>query len=159
MAVKGILTAFLLGLLAGAAQAAPIKKKSEAVQKSTVTAPTSVLTVYTASKKRDPFIKMSGGRRTVKTEADGAAGFSIHNLSLRAVMKDQRMGFALFTDNETGLSYLFRKGKLYNERRKRVRGVMGTLNIRRKSVHLFTSGKDSKDFRLGQVDEEEEGEK
>ncbi len=159
MAAKGILTVFLLSLLAGAAQAAPVKKKSKDVRKSTVTAPTSVLTVYTASKKRDPFIKTMGGRRTVRTDDDGVDNFSIHNLSLRAVMKDQRMGFALFTDKETGLSYFFRQGKLYNERRKRVRGVMGTLNIRQKSVHLFTSDKDSEDFRLGQVDEEEEGEK
>ncbi len=160
MRIQVILATALAGLLAGAAHAGPqskakSKSKDSEVRKSTEAAPASISSVYRVEKRRDPFIKSTGSGPVRKTsDAGEEEEFSIHRLALRAVMKDRQTGYALFSDKETGASYVFRKGRLYDSRNKRVPGVMGVLNIRRKSVKLFTRDKDSEQFRLGQDEEE-----
>lgn len=104
-------------------------------------------TIYTTEKQRDPF-SMSGG---------GAAGgrsfsmddFSIHNLTLRGMMKDRAADYALFTDNTFGASFILRRGKLYDPKGKPVAGVKGTMDLKKKTAHLETLDSDVQIFRLG----------
>ena len=135
---------------AGAAALAPTEVK-------TSTGGPSVFTIYTAQTLRDPFVKggfsgSSGGAISAKTYS--AQDFNIHNLSMRGVMKDAGSDYALFSDNNFGVSFILRKAKLYDSRGKIVAGITGSLNIRKKTVNLSTRDGDVQTFRLGEENKE-----
>lgn len=116
-----------------------------------------VTDIYTVEKLRDPFVKgyqSSGGGKIKTVEGDE---FSIHGLSLRALLKDPSVDYALFTDG-TGASFILRKGKLYNKKGKLQQGISGVMDIRRRMVTLMTPDRDVQIFRLGEAEEEGEEE-
>lgn len=133
--------------------ARPPLEKPSGVKKSSAAA---VAGFYTAEKLRDPFMKASAGGAAMKS--DTPEEFSIHNLTLRGMLKDRWVDYAVFTD-EAGSTFLFRKNKLYDGKRNEVSGVSGTMDIKQKIVNLITLDKDVQVFRLGQKDEEEEDKK
>ncbi|MFA6004177.1 MAG: hypothetical protein WC881_08920, partial [Elusimicrobiota bacterium] len=86
--------------------------------------------IYSADRMRDPFARRSaskGSFRAFKME-----DFSIHKLSLRGIMKDSGSEFALLVDNESDVSFLLRKGRLYDAKNKPIPGIGGTMNLRQK---------------------------
>lgn len=132
---------------------APSAKAPE-VKTSTATAPT-VSGIYTADRLRDPFQRAtSGGGGAAAGKAFAPEDFNIHNLSLRGVMKDAAADYALLVDSNFGVSFVLRKGKLYDEKGKVVPGVTGSLNIKQKTASLMTREKDVQVFRLGEEGKE-----
>lgn len=117
-------------------------------------APT-VETYYTADKLRDPFLSAQTAgavkpKPAVEQTAAESEEFSIHNLSLRALMKDVSADYAFFTDPGSKLNYMLRKGKLFDPKNKPVPGVVGSIEIKKKTVTLTTPDKDVQIFRLGE---------
>ncbi|MBI3551208.1 MAG: hypothetical protein HY077_01715 [Elusimicrobia bacterium] len=110
--------------------------------------PASVETIYTVDKLRDPFLKSALGG--VSSKPFSPDDFSIHNLALRGVMKDQAADYALFTDNSFGVTFILRRGKLYDGKGKPVPGVTGSMNLKQKTAHLMTQESDVQTFRLGE---------
>src|SRR5581483_8287122 len=143
--------AVLVSLASGAAAANPSpgavpSPKAPDVKTSTA-APVSPTTIYTGDKMRDPFLKESGA--VVTTRAYNMDEFNIHNLTLRALMRDKKADYALFTDNTYGSSFILRQGKLRDPRGKPVPGVSGKLDIKHKMANLMTAESDVQVFRLG----------
>ena len=158
------ITFVLLLATAGSASAGPAPSPA-AVAVSTVAAQTvavttqTVSTVYTGDRVRDPFLPAAMGastaRRSDDAKTDGPEVVDIHGMTLRGIMKDQLIDYALFTA-ETGGTYLLRGGKLYNERNKVVPGIRGVIKLKQKTVELITPDKDVQVFRLGEDDKEKE---
>jgi len=154
-----VLTATLLTLglgARGARAAVPSGGPSPAV--STVRAEVKASTVatvgsiYNVDRLRDPFARWGASRgpaRPFKME-----DFSIHKLSLRGIMKDEVSDFALFVDNDAGVSFLLRKGRLYDAKSKTVPGVGGAINIKEKMVTLTAPEGDVQVFRLGEEEKD-----
>ncbi len=144
--------------------ASPAATPATAVAASTTTAQ-SVSSIYTADHSRDPFIRpvavsQSGSAAAAAAAAGGeppeAPEFSIHALNLRAIMKDSSAEFALFSDPNSGGTFIFRKGRLYDPKNKPVDGVKGSIKIKQKTVTLQTEDEDVQVFRLGE-DKDEPG--
>ncbi|MDP3542088.1 MAG: hypothetical protein Q8T11_06410 [Elusimicrobiota bacterium] len=118
-----------------------------------------VSTIYTGDRVRDPFLPaaMGGGsaRRRDDAKTEGPEVVDIHAMSLRGIMKDDKIDYALFT-SETGSSYLLRGGRLYDERQKPVPGIRGAIKIKQKTVELITPDKDVQVFRLGEDEKDKE---
>ena len=143
-----------MALAAFAPTMQPIGAKAAEVKSSTA-APASVATIYTADKLRDPFQRPSAGSgKAGSGRVFAREDFNIHNLSLHGVMKDAGTGYALFSDTVFGVSFVLRKGKLYDEKGKAVPGVTGAIDMKRKNVHLMTSDQDVQTFRLGEEGKE-----
>lgn len=115
------------------------------------TTPT-VDSIYTASRLRDPFARWGAGRAASKPFT--LEDFSIHKLALRGIMRDAGSDFALFSDNESGASFLLRKGKLYDPKKKPVPGIAGVINMKTKVVTLTAPEGDVQVFRLGEAEED-----
>lgn len=128
----------------------PLSRTPE-VKKSSASAPSG--SYFGAEKMRNPFLKATAGGAALKS--DVPEEFSIHNLTLRGMLKDSFVDYAVFTD-EIGGTFLFRKGKLYDNKRNEVQGVSGNMDIKQKTVNLITQDKDVQVYRLGQKDEEDE---
>lgn len=169
MITRALSAVLIVALLAGPAGAISAKERLRALRaekaganrkddkkekKAPVVEPTSIKEIYTVEKLRDPMMKVAGGFKKKVSDEEEELNFSIHKLSLSAIMKDRRTGYALFTDNETGSAYIFKSGRLYNRNRRRVPGVSGVINIRAKTVNLFWN-KATEKFRLGGEDQEE----
>jgi len=107
----------------------------------------SVSSIYTGGQYRDPFSPLGASAEPSKkfTRAD----FNIHHLALRGIMDDGHSGYALFTDPGYGVSFVLKRGRLYDERGHEMPGVWGTINIRAKTAELATSDEDVQPFRLG----------
>lgn len=118
-----------------------------------------VSSIYTGDRSRDPFLPAAMGassaRRSDDVKSDGPELVDIHGMSLRGIMKDAKVDYALFTA-ETGGTYLLRGGKLYNERNKVVPGIGGSIKLKQKTVELITPDKDVQVFRLGEDEKEKE---
>ncbi|MFA6316607.1 MAG: hypothetical protein WC943_04255 [Elusimicrobiota bacterium] len=141
------------------AQAPAAPAKAAEVQASTATAPATVADLYPVEKMRDPFAKSSGGGGGGGGGADKckAEDFSIHQLTLKAMLKDPRADFALLSD-ACGASYVFSGGRLYRDsvaKKNVVSGVSGKMTIAQKTLVLQTTEKDVQVLRLGEVEEEE----
>lgn len=106
--------------------------------------------IYTADKLRDPFAKTAAGSAQQSAKPFNLSDFNIHNLSLRGIMKDSGMAYALFTDNNFGASFVLRGDKLYYEKNKPVRGVTGYINPKQKTAHLMSPDGDVQTYRLGE---------
>ena len=154
-----------LFFVAASAFAAPAGSAATPVASSSMTT-LSVSSIYTADHSRDPFIRPVGASQSAAASAAAAAAaggeppeapeFSIHALNLRAIMKDSTADFALFSDSNSGGTFIFRKGRLYDPKNKPVEGVKGSIKIRQKTVTLQTEDEDVQIFRLGE-DKEEAG--
>jgi len=152
----------LPGVARAAAAAAPAPSGAPATPPAVATstaAPLSPSSIYTAERLRDPFAPLTqsgGGAGGVSASGKvfSASDFNIHNLSLRGVMKDSAADYALFTDNEFGVSFILRRGKLYDGKNKPVRGVTGKLRVKDRWAELETADHDVQIFRLG--DEEKD---
>lgn len=157
-------TAAFVLLLATAGSAAagpapsPVATSTAAASSPSVSTQT-VSTIYTGDRVRDPFLPAAMGsgsaRRRDDAAAEGPEVVDIHAMTLRGIMKDARIDYALFT-SETGSSYLLRGGRLYNERQKAVPGIRGVIKIKQKTVELITTDKDVQVFRLGEDEKEKE---
>ena len=147
------LALLLLGT-ASRAQAAGAAAPAE-VDASTPTMPIS--SIYTVEKLRDPFIKGGGSASfaVAGPKEFSIEDFNIHNLSLKGLMKDAGMDYALLVDKEFGLSYVLRKGRLYDIRNKPLPGISGTIDIKAKQVNVMTADKDVQVLRLGEDEEPE----
>lgn len=158
----------LLLAAAGSAFAGTATPPAAAVAASTATAASpaavvvttqTVSTIYTGDRVRDPFLPaaMGGGsaRRRDDEKAEGPEVVDIHALSLRGIMKDDKIDYALFA-SETGATYLLRGGRLYDERQKPVQGIRGAIKIKQKTVELITPDKDVQVFRLGEDEKDKE---
>lgn len=112
-----------------------------------------VSSIYTGDRVRDPFLPAAMGssrpRRAEDAKAEGPEVVDIHGLSLRGIMKDAKIDYALFS-SENGGTYLLRGGRLYNERNKPVPGITGAIRPKQKTVELVTADKDVQIFRLGE---------
>ena len=158
------ITFVLLLATAGSASAGPAPSPA-AVAVSTGAAQTvgvttqTVSTVYTGDRVRDPFLPAAMGASTARriddAKTEGPEVVDIHGMTLRGIMKDRLIDYALFTA-ETGGTYLLRGGKLYNERNKVVPGIRGVIKLKQKTVELITPDKDVQVFRLGEDDKEKE---
>ncbi len=141
---------------APAAAAVPAKPAAAPapVQSSTAAAyvPVSPATIYTADKLRDPFVE--GGLSSGPSHPFSLDEFSIHNLTLRALMRDRRSDFALFTDNAYGNSLILKNGRLHDPKGKPIPHVTGKLDVRRKTATLQTEDQDVQVYRLGEEGEE-----
>jgi len=154
----------LLATAAFAAPAAnvsviPVAPSTAAAQMPIGTSTQTVSTIYTGDRVRDPFLPAAmGGSRSVRREdakAEGPEVVDIHGMTLRGIMRDPKIDYALFTA-ETGGTYLLRGGKLYNERNKAVPGITGAIKLKQKTVELVTPDKDVQVFRLGEDEKEKE---
>lgn len=118
-----------------------------------------VSSIYTGDRVRDPFLPAAmGGARTVRVEdakTDGPEIVDIHGMTLRGIMKDAKIDYALFS-SENGGTYLLRGGRLYNERNKPVPGITGAIKLKQKTVELITPDKDVQVFRLGEDEKAKE---
>lgn len=158
--------AALLALAANARCAAPAPAKAAvppSVSTSTVRASTATVlspsSIYTAEKLRDPFQKSGGSSLGAASSGGGSQAFNpedfnIHNLSLRAVMKDSAADYALLSDKTLGMTFVLRKGKVYDAKNKPIPGVTGTINMKQKSASLITRDKDVQVLRLGEEEKE-----
>jgi hypothetical protein len=108
--------------------------------------------IYTADKVRDPFARWGAGHGP--TRPFTMEDFSIHKLSLRGIMKDAVSEFALLMDNDAGMAFILRKGRLYNSKKKLVSSVVGTMDIKKKMVTLTTPDGDVQVFRLGEEEKD-----
>lgn len=164
----GALALFAAGPAVAAGAAAPAAAAPPAAQVGASTASAATIaTVYTADKVRDPFIKSAAPAPAAATaaalalakgELPEAPEFSIHALSLRAIMQDSGADYALFSDANSGGTMLFRKGRLYDSKNKVIAGVTGNIKIKQKTVNLLTEDQDVQVFRLGEDrDKKEEG--
>lgn len=162
-----MMTITLVLLLATAAFAAPaanvsvipVAHSTAAAQAPIGASTQTVSTIYTGDRVRDPFLPAAmGGARSVRREdakSEGPEVVDIHGMTLRGIMRDPKIDYALFTA-ETGGTYLLRGGKLYNERNKAVPGITGAIKLKQKTVELVTPDKDVQVFRLGEDEKEKE---
>lgn len=111
-------------------------------------------TIYTGERLRDPFLPAAAGGANAGKPFSVDADFSIHNLSLRGIMKDAGTNYALFADSGYGVSFILRNGKLYDGRNKPVPGITGKLRSKEKWAQLETVEHDVQIFRLGEDEKE-----
>ncbi|MBI4061447.1 MAG: hypothetical protein HY403_08465 [Elusimicrobia bacterium] len=118
-----------------------------------------VSSLYTGDRVRDPFLAAAMGASSSRRVEDAKAGVpevvDIHGMTLRGIMKDRKVDYALFTA-EGGGTYLLRGGRLYNERNKPVPGITGGIRMKQKTVELIAPDKDVQVFRLGEDEKEKE---
>jgi len=120
------------------------------------TSPPTVDELYSGS-LRDPFAITGGGmaRTQVRTSADGAAPFSIHDLVLTGIMRDRKGRQALLKNPNTGMRYTLIRGKLLDPKRKPVPGISGVIHGKRRlaGVTLMTEDKDVQPLNLHKKEE------
>jgi hypothetical protein len=147
---------------AGSASAEPAASPAAAAATMTVRPAIGVSTqtvssIYTGDHSRDPFLPPAMGATSVRRADDSKTGgpeqVDIHGMMLRGIMRDPKVGYALFT-YEGGGTYMLRGGKLYNERNKPVPGITGAIRLKQKTVELITADKDVQVFRLGEDEKE-----
>jgi len=158
------LTLALLLATAGPASAGPETSPAvPAVSTGTAmpigTSTQTVSSLYTGDRVRDPFLPAAMGATSARRVDDSKAGgpeiVDIHGMSVRGIMRDNKVEYALLTA-ETGGTYYLRGGKLYNERNKIVPGITGNIKAKQKTVELITPDKDVQVLRLGEDDKEKE---
>ena len=153
------MAAALAVLALGPASAAEVGPSTAAVKGAQVHASTTptVGSIYTVDRLRDPFATATGSSGGGSGKPFTAEDFNIHNLSLRGLMKDAGTAYALFTDAQFGVTFILRSGKLYDPKGKPVKGVSGSLDLKKKTAHLMTQDKDVQVFTLGEKAEDEAG--
>jgi hypothetical protein len=127
--------------------AAPAPAETPALSLSTYT----VSTLYTGDQVRDPFMAPSMGGGPARPRSRNAP-VDIHSLELRGIMKDERSDFALFTA-DNGTTLILRGARLYDGHGRRVPGITGFIQMKKKRAELVTSDKDVQVYILGQAEE------
>ena len=125
------------------AQAVKPAEPEQKVSSATATAVT-VGQIYKAENMPDPFIPVTGGgsgdtpRIQLQQQGDQTVApvFSIHDLVLTGIMEETKGKQALLRNPGTGLSYTLTGGKLFDQKKKPVRGVTGI--IKGRQVILMT---------------------
>ena len=155
----------LLLATAGSASAGPaptpivVAKSTGAAQMPIGASTQTVSSIYTGDRVRDPFLPAAMGgtstRRVTDAKTGGPEVVDIHGMTLRGIMKDSKIDYALFS-SEGGGTYLLRGGKLYNERNKPVPGISGAIKLKQKTVELITPDRDVQVFRLGEDEKDKE---
>lgn len=118
--------------------------------------------IYGGAKLRDPFMKLAGAGVAAAALAAplkdyDPEAFSIHQLELKGIMRDKSGLTALLVDIESRFPFILRGGRLYDMRKKPVKGVTGVVKPLQKTVTLTTADKDVQTLRLGEdADEAEE---
>ncbi|MBI5882733.1 MAG: hypothetical protein HZB91_06470 [Elusimicrobia bacterium] len=138
------------------APGAPASPKPAAAEVRSSTAAATAESLYSVGKMRDPFTKAAEGGAA---PAGGCKDedFSIHQLTLKAMMKDPKADFALLSDS-CGKNFIFSAGRLYKNavlKRNLVAGVSGKMGIGQKTLTLQTAEKDVQVLRLGEEEEKE----
>jgi len=146
--------AAFLALAPSAWAAAPVAAVSTATARAevAVSSAATVASLYPVDRLRDPFTRVGAGKTA--TRPFSLEDFSIHKLSLRGIMTDELSEFALFVDSEAGASFLLRKGRLYDPKRKPIPGIGGHIATKTKTVTLTAPGGDAQAFRLGEAEKE-----
>lgn len=161
----GLATFFILALgpcvtHAAPASPAPSPVTAPAVQVSTKSMEGMVVEdLYRAEMSRDPFTR-SPGASSISAVAAAASAvikgpeeFSIHELTLKGIMKDRAGDFAILVSLR-GTTYILKKNVLRGPKNKPVPGVMGKVFPAQKKVLLQTSDKDVQTLILGEDDKE-----
>lgn len=118
--------------------------------------------IYGGAKLRDPFMKLAGAGVAAAAVAAPPKDydpeeFSIHQLELKGIMGDKAGLTALLVDMNSRFPFILRGGRLYDMRKKPVKGVTGVIKPAQKTVTLTTADKDVQTLRLGEdADEAEE---
>lgn len=138
---------------AGGSCQAPAAKPGVEASSSTQTAKSSAaaLTVeqlYRSDNLPDPFVAagMGGEVKRVQVQSSAPVPFSIHDLILTGIMEDSKGKQAVFSNPNTGQSYLLSGGKLLDGKKKPVGGITGV--IQGKQVILMTEEEDVQPFNL-----------
>ncbi len=144
-----LLAALLLPISGGRAQA-PTASSAKATE------PTAIDELYKGGKARDPFAKVDG-TGTQAPEPDASASdttaredFSIHSLVLKGIMQDSAGAYAVLVDPKYNLTFVLKKGRLFNPKNKPVPGVTGVIKPKQKMVQLITTDKDVQILILGE---------
>jgi hypothetical protein len=134
---------------APASPAAPSAPKTAEVKPSTPTA--TISSIYTVDRMRDPFMQGGmGGASGGAAKTFEASDFNIHNLVLKGVMKDGGVNLAMLYDQEYGVSFVLRGGKVYDSKRKPMANVKGSIDLKTKTVKLEGLEGDVQVLRLGE---------
>lgn len=116
--------------------------------------------IYGGAKLRDPFMKLAGAGAAAAAAPPkdyDPEEFSIHQLELKGIMRDKAGMTALLVDLSSRFPFILRGGRLYDMRKKPVKGVTGVIKPAQKTVTLSTADKDVQILRLGEdADEAEE---
>jgi hypothetical protein len=111
-----------------------------------------VSTLYTGDKVRDPFLAPSvGGGPARPRDKNTPLVVDIHTLELRGIMKDANSDFAIFS-MDAGGTLILRGNRLYDDHRKRVPGITGSIKLKQKRAELVTADKDVQIYSLGEPD-------
>lgn len=144
-----------------AATPAPTAAPAVAASTKTAVSTQTVSNIYTGDRVRDPFLPAAMGASSARRptaqdgQQEGPEVVDIHGMTLKGIMKDANVDYALFSA-ETGGTYLLRGGKVYNDRNKPVPGLTGRIKLKQKTVELITPDKDVQVFRLGEDEEKKE---
>ncbi|MBI4676330.1 MAG: hypothetical protein HY748_01980 [Elusimicrobia bacterium] len=145
------------GVLAAAGGVGPCFAQAPAPDIKASTRPLTVAELYPVEKMRDPFVKGAAGATAAGADACKPEDFSIHQLTLRAMMKDAKSDFALLAD-QCGNSFIYSEGRLFRgslAKKNIVAGVTGRMVIAQKTLTLQTSEKDVQVLRLGEEEEKD----
>ena len=158
----------LAAALCAPASAAPTPPPAPAPAASTATAAgapaastQTIASLYTGDRVRDPFMPGSSGAPSAARRPfnpnEPPAPVDIHNLQLRGILKGSGAAsdFALFA-TDTGGTLLLRGGRLYDDRRRMIKGITGRILPKQKTVQLRTAEKDAQVYRLGETEEGKE---
>lgn len=144
-----------LSLLAALAFSTEAPKPAE-VNVSTAAPAASISSIYTVEKLRDPFMQGGmGGAAGGTAKTFEAADFNIHNLVLKGIMKDGAVYMAMLFDQEFGVSFVMRGGRIYDGKKKAIPNVKGSIDAKTKTVKLEGLEGDVQVLRLGEEVEAE----
>ncbi|MFA6092446.1 MAG: hypothetical protein WCU88_07330 [Elusimicrobiota bacterium] len=142
-----------------AAGAAPAAVSAVAASTDAVK-PMTVADLYNGSRYRDPFRAPDSGAGpgagaavAAASPQEEGAGFSIHSLNLKGILKESVGASAVLVDPRNGIGYLLKNGRLFDYKNHRIPGVTGVVQIRQKSVMLMTPDKDVQMLRLGEEED------
>ncbi|OGR98019.1 MAG: hypothetical protein A2902_00365 [Elusimicrobia bacterium RIFCSPLOWO2_01_FULL_64_13] len=98
---------------------------------------------YPHGSKRDPFVPLIGGARSVASQSGDGSSFttqegyrtSVANLLLKGILKDKKGKIALISTSD-GEPYTLKSGRVYDKKNRRVAGITGV--IKENSVILVT---------------------
>lgn len=132
----------------------PAAKPKAEVPASTQTVKASTMSptvdqLYRSDNMPDPFVAAGMGGEVKRVQTQTAAApipFSIHDLTLTGIMEDSKGKQAVFSNLNTGISYVLTGGKLFDVKKKPVHGISGV--IQGKQVILMTEEEDVQPFNL-----------
>lgn len=145
---------------AGKADKKAGKAASAEVVKSTAPPLKKVTDIFNRKRRRDIFVPVGSGYGSEDEEVYDPDTVDVdallRRILLKGIMREKSGIFAVLVDPSNGTGFILRKGKLYDYRHNRIRGVRGKINLLDKEVTLRTPEKHIQILRLGEEEEEEE---